>query len=229
MVSVLGIPLDSNSSFLPGAASAPQKIREAYHSASANYCAENGTDLSQMQSWKDQGDLPLPGMPEAFAAIEQNVSNLLGKDHRVLSLGGDHSIIYPIIKAFAKKYRNLNILHLDAHGDLYDNFEGNKFSHACPFARIMEEGLASRLVQVGIRTYNPHQREQARRFGVESIEMKDWKDGTVLVGATVEDVGFDESTTAAGLRGLLNAAVDVMPALEQEGKVKRRGSGWHPA
>jgi len=180
MVSVIGIPLDSNSSFLPGAASAPQKIREAYHSASANYCAENGTDLSQTQSWKDQGDLQLPGMPAAFPSIEQNVFNLLGKDHRVLSLGGDHSITYPIVKAFAKKYHNLNILHLDAHGDLYDNFEGNKFSHACPFARIMEEGLASRLVQVGIRTYNPHQREQARRFGVEAIEMKDWKDGTAL-------------------------------------------------
>ncbi|HEY5750466.1 MAG TPA: agmatinase [Chryseolinea sp.] len=180
MVSVLGIPLDSNSSFLSGAASAPQKIREAYHSASANYCAENGMDLNQTQLWKDQGDLDLPGMPDAFTSIEQQVFNWLGKDHSVLSLGGDHSITYPIIKAFAKKYGKLNILHLDAHGDLYDNFEGNKFSHACPFARIMEEGLASRLVQVGIRTYNPHQREQARRFGVESIEMKDWKDGTAL-------------------------------------------------
>jgi len=180
MVSVLGIPLDSNSSFLAGAALAPQKIRDAYHSTSANYCAENGIDLHKNTAWHDLGDLQLPAMPQAFEAIEQRVYQELHAQRRVLSLGGDHSVTYPIIKAFAREYPNLNILHLDAHGDLYDDFEGNKFSHASPFARIMEAGLAKRLVQVGIRTYNPHQREQAKRFGVKAIEMKDWKDGTIL-------------------------------------------------
>jgi arginase family enzyme len=66
----------------------------------------------------------------------------------------------------------LNILQLDAHPDLYNEFEGNPFSHACPFARIMEEKLAARLVQVGIRTMNPHLQEQAERFNVETIDMK---------------------------------------------------------
>ena len=56
--------------------------------------------------------------------------------------------------------------------DLYDEFEGNRLSHACPFARIMEAGLAKRLVQMGIRTVNRHQREQAQRFGVEVVEMR---------------------------------------------------------
>ena len=51
--------------------------------------------------------------------------------------------------------------------DLYDEFEGDRFSHACPFARIMEAGAAKRLIQVGIRTMNPHQKKQAARFGVE--------------------------------------------------------------
>jgi len=72
------------------------------------------------------------------------------------------------------------VLHLDAHPDLYDDFEGDRYSHACPFARVMEEGLVDRLVQVGIRTMTGHQREQARRFGVEVMEMKDWRDGTEL-------------------------------------------------
>jgi arginase len=67
----------------------------------------------------------------------------------------------------------LTIVHFDAHGDLYDQFEGNKYSHACPFARIMEEGCAQRLIQLGIRTNNAHQRAQAARFGVEVIEMPD--------------------------------------------------------
>jgi arginase family enzyme len=76
------------------------------------------------------------------------------------------------VKAFAQHHSELSILHFDAHPDLYDEFEGSRVSHACPFARILEERLASRLVQVGIRTMNGHQREQAARFGVEVIEMK---------------------------------------------------------
>jgi len=76
------------------------------------------------------------------------------------------------VKAFAQRYSGLTIFHFDAHPDLYDEFEGNRLSHACPFARIMEPGLAKRLVQVGIRTINRHQREQAERFGVEVVEMR---------------------------------------------------------
>jgi agmatinase len=94
-----------------------------------------------------------------------------------ISLGGDHSITYPIIRAFAKKYPNLSILHFDAHPDIYDSFQGNRLSHASPFARIMEERLVKRLVQVGVRTATAHQREQIKKFGVETIEMRDFKDG----------------------------------------------------
>lgn len=69
-------------------------------------------------------------------------------------------------------------MHFDAHPDLYDTLDGDRFSHACPFARIMEEGRVRRLVQIGIRTMNPHQRSQAERFGVEVHERRDW-DGTI--------------------------------------------------
>lgn len=176
MVISIGIPLDENSSFLKGASLAPQNIRDAYHSDSANYWTEDGTDLNNDTRWKDAGDLSISAMPDAFREIENGVGNHVQANNKVLSLGGDHSITYPVIKAFAKKYTDLNILHIDAHGDLYDNFGGNRFSHASPFARIMEEGLAKRLVQIGIRTYNTHQREQVKRFEIEAIEMKDWRD-----------------------------------------------------
>jgi arginase family enzyme len=66
---------------------------------------------------------------------------------------------------------------VDAHPDLYDQFAGDRHSHACPFARIMEEGLARRLVQVGIRTMNDEQRRQAERFHVEVIDMRAWSAG----------------------------------------------------
>jgi arginase len=176
MVSVIGIPLDKNSSFIRGSAAAPRKIMEAYHSPSANYCAEDGTDISNDNRWKDLGDITLSAMPEAFADIERSVANELSAGNKVISFGGDHSITYPIIRAFGKHYPNLNILHFDAHSDLYQDFEGNPLSHACPFARIMENKLAKRLVQIGIRTLTPHTREQAAKFNVEVIEMKDWND-----------------------------------------------------
>lgn len=175
MISVVGIPFDEFSSYMRGPALAPSKIRSAYHSDSANYFTEGLVDLHNHQGWKDVGDLSLPDGVNAIAAIKNSVSKILNTSDKVLSLGGDHSVTYPIVKAFAEKFGKLSILHLDAHGDLYDDFEGNKFSHACPFARIMEEGLATRLVQVGIRTMNAHQSEQVKRFGVEVIEMKNWK------------------------------------------------------
>lgn len=180
MVVSLGIPLDENSSYLRGAALAPQKIREAYKSDSANRFTEDDIDLNNHNLWKEGGDLILSSMPEAFMQIENGIAKVLSEGNKILSLGGDHSVTYPIIKAFAKIYPNLNILHIDAHGDLYHEFEGSKFSHACPFARIMEENLATRLVQVGIRTFTTHQREQAKKFKVETIEMKDWNDNLQL-------------------------------------------------
>jgi arginase len=176
MPTVLGIPLDVNSSYLRGAAEAPAKIREALRCDASNKWTELGVDLGAVGAFSDAGDLPLNDSPEKveadFAEIERAVSGLLEKGECPVSLGGDHSVTYPIVKAFARRYPGLTIVHFDAHPDLYDEFEGSRVSHACPFARIMEKQLAERLVQVGIRTINGHQREQAARFGVEVVEMR---------------------------------------------------------
>ncbi|MBI5813250.1 MAG: agmatinase [Deinococcota bacterium] len=175
MVAVIGLPLDENSSFLHGAAQAPAKIRKVLLDGSSNLCAESGLDLGTHPGWRDLGDVQL-GSPEApLAQIESAVAGVLERGARLLSLGGDHSVTYPVLRAFSRHYPNLTVLHLDAHPDLYDELDGNRYSHACPFARVMEEGLVRRLVQAGIRTLNPHQRQQARRFGVEVLEMKDWR------------------------------------------------------
>jgi agmatinase len=178
-LALVGFRSDANSSFLRGAADAPPLIREALFSDASNHCAENGRELPR-GAFYDAGDLGEQEGADTFARIEAAVAHLLGDGYAPLSLGGDHAITYPIVRAFTKKYPRLSILHFDAHPDLWDEFEGNRLSHACPFARIMEEGLARRLVQVGIRTANAHQREQAARFGVEMIEMKDFRDGLAL-------------------------------------------------
>ncbi len=163
-----GILYDKKSSFQPGPAKAPPLIREALYSDSANMFTEELKDVSKM-SISDKGDF---GIDEYFN-IEGITSTNLEGNGKLLTLGGDHSITYPIIKAHHEKYPVLDILHIDAHGDLYDEFEGDKYSHACPFARIMENGLAENLVQVGIRTLTTHQKEQAEKFNVEVHEMKD--------------------------------------------------------
>ena len=167
---LLGIAFDRQSSYLRGAAEAPAKIREALASDASNHWTEIGVDLGAAGAYEDGGDLEFLEQ-DAFAEIEHGVDEIVRQGKRLVCLGGDHSITYPIVKAVARKYSGLTIFHFDAHPDLYDEFEGNRLSHACPFARIMEAGLAKRLVQVGIRTINRHQREQAQKFGVEVVEM----------------------------------------------------------
>ena len=173
-VALLGIPFDDHSSFLKGPAKAPVRIRQALHSESANLCTENGLDLSGSSRWSDLGDLVDLTGNDPFLKIEAAIKRIVDQGARPLSLGGDHSISYPIVRGVAAAHQELTILHLDAHPDLYDEFDGNKLSHACPFARIMEEGLVSRLVQVGIRAMNRHQKEQAERFGVEVVTGSEW-------------------------------------------------------
>jgi arginase len=168
---LLGIPFDANSSYLRGAAGAPFLIREAFHSDSSNSSTESGIEFDS-ESVLDAGDLEL--RPDgAFVAIENAVGQLLDNGQAPVCLGGDHSITYPIVRAFGKRFADLTLVHFDAHPDLYDEFQGNRYSHACPFARIMEEGCVKRLIQLGVRTMNAHQRKQAARFAVEVVEMRE--------------------------------------------------------
>lgn len=160
-----------------GAADAPDHIRKALRSSSSNMWTESGLDLSVPGAFEDAGDLALGSEPgEVRSRIEDAIAGVLDRDACPIVLGGDHSITYPIVRAFRERVPRLTIVHLDAHADLYDEFDGDRYSHACPFARIMEEGLAARLVQIGIRTLTGHVREQAARFDVEIYEPARWAD-----------------------------------------------------
>jgi len=176
MIKVLGIPHDANSSFLKGPSLAPPRIRLMEKDGSANTASELGANIIEGVSYKDIGDIFFDeSEPEnAFTKIKSTIAGLLADGSKILSMGGDHSISFPVIDAFSEKHQNLNILHLDAHADLYHNFGNNPFSHASPFARIMEKGKINSLTQMGIRTLNAHQREQADKFGVKIIEMKNF-------------------------------------------------------
>jgi agmatinase len=171
-LAIIGIRHDENSSFTKGAADAPPQIRAALRSDAWNLTSENGTDLSGDSTFFDAGDIEPVAGSDMLTLIENSIYTLIGDGLTPISLGGDHSITHPIVRAFARKYNNLSILHFDAHPDIYDSYQGNRNSHASPFARIMEQKLVKRLVQVGIRTFTAHQREQVTKFGVETIEMR---------------------------------------------------------
>lgn len=200
---LLGLPWDASSSFLRGAAAAPPRIREALWSPSTNSSTELGIAI-EPDTLSDAGDLELPADAAAARAHIRNAVRRLNQDGMVpVSLGGDHSVTYPAVCGLEAR-GPFTILHVDAHGDLYDEFPAfapddsgkasarqaadggsarqtldvtarlrevagqvDRYSHACPFARLMEEGRCSRLVQVGVRTMTPHLRAQAARFGVE--------------------------------------------------------------
>jgi arginase len=181
MIKVLGIPFDSNSSFLRGPYLAPSRIRLMASEGSANKYTEEGIEIISGRDYQDLGDISFPSQhsEKAYIQIKAAITEAISDGSKLLSLGGDHSIAYPVIEAHALKYGPLHVLQLDAHGDLYENFEGNPYSHASPFARLLEKGLLKSLTQVGIRTLTKHQREQAAKYKVNIVEMKDFQMGFI--------------------------------------------------
>lgn len=193
---LVGLPYDASSSFKRGAAAAPAAIRAALRSPSSNSWSEAIVDVGRTDHLGDEGDVDLSNPATARNRVEETIRAIRSKGYRPLSLGGDHSLTYPILRGFGPPREKFTVLQVDAHGDLYSEFQGDRFSHACPFARIMEEGLASRLVQIGIRTLNDEQAANAARFGVETIDMRAWDagvrpriDGPVYVSVDLD--GFD--------------------------------------
>jgi arginase len=171
-VAMVGVPWDEHSSLHRGCAEGPAAVRVARRSGAMNLCAENGHDLGADARLIDAGDIDVS--TDALARIEDTLRALTARGARPIAIGGDHAVTYPVVRGIAAAHPGLTILHLDAHPDLYDELDGDRLSHACPFARIMEEGLARRLVQLGIRTLTPHQRAQGERFGVQMIPMREW-------------------------------------------------------
>jgi agmatinase len=186
---LIGLPTDSNSSFQRGAAGAPANIRTALFSPSSNLWSELGFDIGAQVV--DRGDLRLSESASDDAVIEEAVRGSAKEGRVPICLGGDHSVTVAIVRALQSVHGPLNIMHFDAHPDLYDEFEGSRRSHACPFARIMEAGHCARLVQIGVRTMNDHQKEQARRFAVTTLGCIEPQEAPILKGPLYITIDLD--------------------------------------
>ncbi|MGH8202015.1 MAG: agmatinase [Steroidobacteraceae bacterium] len=170
-VSLLGIPHDDNSSFMKGPAEAPPLIRRKLCCDAYTEFSESGVDIGGAGRIRDRGDISFDtAAADPWELIERAVTDILEDGDPLICLGGDHAITHPVMRAVRRQHPKLTILHIDAHPDIYHAYQGNMRSHASPFARIMEEQLTDRLIQVGLRSLNDHHRQQFARFGVEVVE-----------------------------------------------------------
>ena len=226
-IAIIGIPYDEKSCYLRGPAKGPQAIRASSTSKALNPWTELGVNLEQDTVLADLGDVDVSGdYTELTSRTEKIVLEILDKNAVPIVLGGDHSISFPVVKAFARRFESLDILHFDAHPDLYEELYGDRYSNACPFARIMEEGLAQNLIQVGIRAATSQQREKASQYGIRMIEMKDYKETLSLKFSNPLYISFDmdalDPAFAPGVShhesgGLSSRqAIDIIHGLEAE-------------
>lgn len=167
-VALHGFPWDASSSYARGPAHGPAFIRSVLFSEASSAYSFSGTDIKAAITRYDFEGLPQEGAG-ARDAITARITSSLSAGLHPISLGGDHSITFPILKAIKMKYGAVNVLHFDAHTDLYEEFGGDPYSHASPFFRAMEEGCIKNLVQVGLRSIGPEQRQYGKEKGVTML------------------------------------------------------------
>lgn len=149
---------------------APDVIRRVLHSDSGNAYSESVRDV--LSDIEDLGDFSAADTTNGVMELRPAMAKVLSQGFRVLSLGGDHAVTHPLALAVADQFGPIDILHFDAHGDLYPNFDNNPYSHASPFARLLESGCVNRLVQLGIRTLTPEQNAVIEEYGVETHQWR---------------------------------------------------------
>ena len=178
VIGLFGIKEDRNSSRHLGAAKAPQIIRNKFFDSAVNTSSELGIDI--VDNLKDFGDIH-PKDCSHFEVLK-SISMLMEDIYKTpdcypLILGGDHSITFStttLVRKYLKK--PFVIVHFDAHSDIYDTFDNNNNSHASSFARISEMGcdFCSQLISIGVRTINAAQMSQLTKYGVYTIQAKDF-------------------------------------------------------
>ncbi len=153
-VAVLGIPFDSGVSYRPGARFGPAHVRESSRLLRPYNPAQDVEPFARQQV-VDAGDLGVNpfSIEEAIGQIEAGARSLLERAGRLLTVGGDHTIALPLLRALHAQHGPIAVVHFDAHLDTWDTYFGADYTHGTPFRRASEEGLLdqSGCLHVGIR------------------------------------------------------------------------------
>ncbi|MCY4193186.1 MAG: agmatinase [bacterium] len=153
-VAVVGVPIDIGTSNRPGARFGPRGIRSESVLIRPYNMATRAAPFDSLRI-DDIGDVATNpyNLADAVARIEAFYDDLLQNDVIAVSMGGDHTIALPIMRAMRRKHGPLGLIHVDAHTDINDHMFGEPIAHGTPFRRAAEEGLldARRVVQIGVR------------------------------------------------------------------------------
>ncbi len=154
-VVIVGIPFDAGTSYRPGARFGPQAIRQASRHLRTQYHPAYDTEPFAEQQVADAGDIACNpyNIEKAVVEIQKAATELLGKVDRIISLGGDHTIALPLLRAVNHYHGPVALVHFDAHLDTWDTYYGAPYTHGTPFRRAAEEKLflESASMHVGIR------------------------------------------------------------------------------
>jgi agmatinase len=180
-VAVVGVPFDSGATYRPGARFGPHAVRNASRLLRGYHPGLEVAPFSTQQV-ADAGDIACNpfSIQESISQIEAAVDELLSGARRLLSIGGDHTIALPLLRAMNRRHGPVALLHFDAHLDTWDTYFGEPYTHGTPFRRAWEEGLLleERATHVGIRgpLFSPEDLADDSRFGfaiVGAFELPD--------------------------------------------------------
>jgi guanidinobutyrase len=177
-VAIVGVPLDIGTSNRNGTRYGPRQIRSESVLVRPYGMATGAAPFDSFQV-ADTGDVALNpySLEKCIGIIEAHYDELLEHDVIPVSLGGDHTVALPILRALARKHGSLGLVHVDAHADVNDEMFGERITHGTIFRRAIEEGLVDpeRMVQIGLRAtgYAAEDFDWARKQGVLVVEAED--------------------------------------------------------
>ena len=177
-VAVLGVPFDAGTTFRPGARFGPIAIRQASRLL-RGYHPSLEVRPFEAQQVADAGDIPANpfDLGEAIRQIEEGAEAALEDAAHLLTLGGDHSISLPLLRAMKRKFGPVALVHFDAHLDIWDTYFGAAYTHGSPFRRAWEEDLLlqDHATHVGIRgpIFSAEDLDDDDRFGFAIVSAMD--------------------------------------------------------
>ena len=194
-LAIVGVPFDSGTSYRPGARFGPQSIRQASRHLRTNYHPNYDTEPFKEQQVADAGDITCNpfNIDEAIKQIEKSAKDLLGKVGGIISMGGDHTIALPLLRAVNHKNGGpVALVHFDAHLDTWDTYFGAPYTHGTPFRRAREEKLFldDASMHVGIRgpLYSRNDLKNDSEFGFKIIHCDEFqKEGIDSIVKRIRD------------------------------------------
>ncbi len=177
-VGFIGIPMDHGTSNRPGTRLGPRQIRDESRMLRPYNMATGAAPFDHLQV-ADLGDVAINtfDLKKTVDIITAHYDTVLAAGITPLTLGGDHTLTWPILRAIKKKHGPVALIHVDAHADINDTMFGEKVAHGCPFRRAWEDGCLQndKVFQIGLRGtgYSPEDFDWGRKNGWTVVQAED--------------------------------------------------------